>query len=76
MKKFNPIIPVQDDGLTIFEVGEWAEKKYNLFGAYADIFTSSMHRKWHNLVYIDLFSKYPDPLGRGWLFCIGLRALL
>ena len=56
MKKFDPIILVPDDSLAIPEVGEWSEKKYNLFGAYCDIFTTSMQRKWHNLVYIDLFA--------------------
>lgn len=48
---------VEDDGLTMPEVGEWSEQKYNLIGAYGDIFTSSMKNRWSNLVYIDLFAS-------------------
>lgn len=55
MKKFNPIQHVENDGLEIMEVGNWAQKKYKLVGKYCDIFTSGMKNKW-DLVYIDLFS--------------------
>jgi three-Cys-motif partner protein len=54
--KFNPIIPVQDDGLIIPEVGAWGEKKYKLVGGYCEIFTTGMKNKWGTLVYIDLFA--------------------
>jgi three-Cys-motif partner protein len=53
--RFNPIQYVENDGLEIMEVGNWAQKKYKLVGKYCDIFTSGMKNKW-NLVYIDLFS--------------------
>lgn len=54
--KFNSIIPVSDDGLTISEVRSWSEQKYQLVGIYCDVFTKGMHKKWDNLVYIDLFA--------------------
>lgn len=53
--RFNPIQYVENDGLEIMEVGNWAQKKYKLVGKYCDIFTSGMKNKW-DLVYIDLFS--------------------
>lgn len=56
MPNFSPIISVQNDGLTIPEVGPWAEQKYSLLGAYCDIFTSSMKNKWDKLIYLDLFA--------------------
>jgi len=52
---FNPLQNVDDDGLTIPDVGNWGEKKYKLVGNYCNIFSSAMKNKW-NLVYIDLFS--------------------
>ncbi|MCH7402970.1 three-Cys-motif partner protein TcmP [Belliella kenyensis] len=55
MKKFNPIQTIEDDGLEIMEVGNWAQLKYKLVGKYCDIFTSGMKNKW-DLVYLDLFS--------------------
>ncbi|WP_339867067.1 three-Cys-motif partner protein TcmP [uncultured Algoriphagus sp.] len=53
--KFNPIQHIENDGLDIMEVGNWAQKKYKLVGKYCDIFTTGMKNKW-NLVYIDLFT--------------------
>ncbi len=55
-QKFNPIIEVADDGMECAEVGRWAQEKYNLVGAYANIFTKSMRSLWNNLVYIDLYA--------------------
>ncbi len=56
-KGFNPIIEVEKDDFVLSDsVGVWSETKYNLMGLYCDIFTNSMHDKWENLVYIDLFS--------------------
>lgn len=55
-KNFDPIIPVEDDGLFIPEVGPWADEKYKLLGGYCDIFTTGMKNLWDNLVYIDLFA--------------------
>jgi three-Cys-motif partner protein len=58
MKKqdFSPVIEAKDDGLPIPEVGTWALSKYTLVGRYCEIFTTSMQKKWSNLVYVDLFS--------------------
>jgi three-Cys-motif partner protein len=53
-KDFNPIQLVEDDGLPIMDVGNWAQKKYKLVGKYCDIFTTGMRNKW-NLIYVDLF---------------------
>jgi three-Cys-motif partner protein len=53
-KDFNPIQLVENDGLTLMEVGNWAQKKYKLVGKYCDIFTTGMRNKW-NLIYVDLF---------------------
>jgi len=55
-KNFNPVIPVEDDGLEIPEVGIWSIEKYQLVGGYCDIFTKGMRSKWNNLVYLDLFA--------------------
>jgi three-Cys-motif partner protein len=55
-KGFDPILPAVDDGLVIPVVREWSVRKYRLFGYYCDIFTSSMHHHWNNLLYIDLFA--------------------
>jgi len=56
MKKFDPIIPVSDDGLYIPEVGSWGDEKYKLLGGYSEIFTSGMKNQWDSLIYIDLFA--------------------
>lgn len=55
-KRFSPIIPVEDDGLIIPEVGAWSETKYKLLGGYCEIFTTGMKNLWDSLVYIDLFA--------------------
>lgn len=55
-KKFNPIIPVDDDGLYIPEVGSWGDEKYKLLGGYCDIFTTGMKNLWDSLIYIDLYA--------------------
>lgn len=47
---------VKDDGLVTPEVGDWAEDKYRLVRLYADLFTTSMRKKWDELVYVDLFA--------------------
>ncbi len=53
---FEPIIYTTDDNLLIYDAHIWAEKKYNLFGGYCNIFTTGRRQKWDVLVYIDLFS--------------------
>lgn len=55
-RKFDPIIPVENDGLYIPEVGAWGDEKYKLLGGYSEIFTSGMKNLWDSLVYIDLFA--------------------
>ncbi|HUP25918.1 MAG TPA: three-Cys-motif partner protein TcmP [Thermoanaerobaculia bacterium] len=47
---------LEDDGLLTPEVGDWAEDKYRLVKLYANLFTTSMRRKWEELIYIDLFA--------------------
>lgn len=56
MRKFNPLIEVEDDGFKVPEVGNWSTKKWSLMGAYCNIFTNGMRNKWDQLVYIDLFA--------------------
>ena len=56
MERFNSLINVENDGLYIDEVGSWSKEKYNLVGAYCDIFSTGMKNKWENLIYIDLFA--------------------
>jgi hypothetical protein len=48
--------PLIDDGLSTPIVGDWAEEKCRLVECYAQIFATSMKRKWDARVYIDLFS--------------------
>jgi three-Cys-motif partner protein len=55
-QKFSPIIPVENDGLYIPEVGSWADQKHKLVGGYCEIFTTGMKNLWDELVYIDLFA--------------------
>jgi three-Cys-motif partner protein len=46
----------EDDGFFMPPpVGSWAEEKYRHFWTYADLFSTSMKKKWHKRVYIDLF---------------------
>jgi three-Cys-motif partner protein len=49
-------IQVADDGLYTPDVGPWGENKYRLFWYYADLFATSMKEKWHQRVYLDLFT--------------------
>jgi three-Cys-motif partner protein len=39
------------------EIGPWSEEKHNLVRSYAQIFATSMKRKWKCRVYIDLFAS-------------------
>jgi three-Cys-motif partner protein len=55
-ERFDPIIDVQSDGLLEQDAREWALRKYRLVGTYCDIFTGGMHKKWKQLVYVDLFA--------------------
>lgn len=49
-------LTVEDDGLLIPEVGDWAEDKYRLLWTYADMFATAMKKKWAERCYIDLFA--------------------
>ena len=51
-----PDITVSDDGLYTPEIGDWADKKYRLLWHYANLFATSMKKKWDKRVFIDLFS--------------------
>jgi three-Cys-motif partner protein len=47
---------IDDDGLFTPGVGDWAERKYRLISYYAEMFSTSMKRKWEGRAYIDLFA--------------------
>ena len=50
-------LPVyEDDGLPIPEVGPWALEKYRRVWYYDQIFSTGMKTRWHQRIYIDLFS--------------------
>jgi len=51
-----PELTVADDSLFTPEVVDWAEDKYRLLWCYADLFATSMKKKWDERCYIDLFS--------------------
>jgi three-Cys-motif partner protein len=46
-----------NDGLFIPEVGPWAENKYEILHHYNHMFATGMKNRFHNRVYIDLFSS-------------------
>jgi three-Cys-motif partner protein len=51
------MVPIENDGLQIPDVGAWAKEKYCLVQTYCSMFTQSMQPpKWQSLVYIDLFA--------------------
>ncbi len=45
-----------DDGYLTPEIGSWGEEKYRLVRNYADLFATSMKKKWDTRIYIDLFA--------------------
>ena len=47
---------LEDDGLHTPEVGSWSNVKYRLISNYAEMFSTSMRKKWDKRVYIDLFA--------------------
>jgi three-Cys-motif partner protein len=47
---------LNDDGLELPEVGQWAETKYGLIATYSEMFSTAMKGKWETRVYIDLFA--------------------
>ncbi len=47
---------LEDDGLHTPEVGSWSDVKYRLISNYAEMFSTSMRKKWDKRVYIDLFA--------------------
>ncbi len=49
-------IRVSDDGLVCPEIRRWAETKYRLIALYDELFATGMKNKWHQRVYIDLYS--------------------
>jgi three-Cys-motif partner protein len=52
----NELIDAPDDGLPAAEVGAWAERKYRVVRAYAEMFSTGMKNRWETLVYVDLFA--------------------
>lgn len=49
-------MPLVDDGYLAPEIGSWGEDKYDLVKKYAQMFATSMKKKWNTRIYIDLFS--------------------
>jgi three-Cys-motif partner protein len=49
-------IRVTYDGLVCPEIRRWAETKYRLIALYDELFATGMKNKWHQRVYIDLYS--------------------
>ncbi|HZR64523.1 MAG TPA: three-Cys-motif partner protein TcmP [Terriglobales bacterium] len=47
---------IENDGLTIPEVGAWAEDKHRLVSLYSTLFSSGMKNKWSKRVYIELYA--------------------
>ena len=47
---------LEHDGLHTPEVGSWSDVKYRLISNYAEMFSTSMRKKWDKRVYIDLFA--------------------
>lgn len=47
---------LEDDGLYTPVVGSWSDVKYRLISNYAEMFSTSMRKKWGKRVYIDLFA--------------------
>jgi three-Cys-motif partner protein len=50
------LIPAEDDGLVVAEVGPWGTEKYRRLGMYAEMFSTGMKNRWDTRTYIDLFS--------------------
>ena len=49
-------MPLGDDGYLTPEIGSWGEDKYDLVKKYAELFATSMKKKWDTRVYVDLFA--------------------
>lgn len=47
---------LSDDGLSLPDVGRWAETKYGLVSYYDELFSTAMRDRWGTRVYIDLYS--------------------
>ena len=47
---------LEDDGLSLPEVGAWAERKYRLVQTYSEMFATAMKGKWGARAFVDLFA--------------------
>jgi len=47
---------LEDDGLHTPTAGSWSDVKYRLISNYAEMFSTSMRKRWDKRVYIDLFA--------------------
>lgn len=47
---------VSDDGLFAPEVGSWSIEKHDVVSLYAKLFSTGMKNKWHERVYVELYS--------------------
>jgi three-Cys-motif partner protein len=50
------LVELDNDGLHIPEVGDWAERKYRIIAVYTQMFATAMRLKWRTRSYIDLFA--------------------
>ena len=56
MTRLQNLPECEDDGLVIPEVGSWALEKYRRVWYYDQILSTGMKERWHQRVYIDVFS--------------------
>ena len=56
LEKFNPVIPIEDDGFAMCQAQEWSLKKNQIIRHYLQVFTGTMQRSFDYLVYLDLFA--------------------
>ena len=56
LEKFNPVIPLEDDGFATDQALEWSPKKNQIIRHYLQVFSGTMERKFNYLVYLDLFA--------------------
>ena len=47
---------LDNDGLALPKVGQWAETKYGLIATYSQMFATAMKARWKTRVFVDLFA--------------------
>ncbi len=56
LEKFNPVIPLEEDGFSIEPANALTKKKSQLIRHYIQVFAGTMGRKFNYLVLVDLYS--------------------